>query len=454
MRHKLSGQTIAVRRARAAEKLLALDDNTYELLPSDLVIADARGPVAIAGVMGGRPTGVTETTTEIVLESAWFEPATVRRTSRRLGLISDSSYRYERRVDPGALIQARDRAVALLQELCGATVVAQPASAGAPPISNGPIRLSYDRIKGLLGIEIPKATIVDNLTRLGCVEISRADDHSVWSPPSFRHDLFREVDLIEEVARLHGLDDVPGRVVTSAQTESAADRAHDRLARVRRVLAARGWDECLTDTLVEQRFADGALALAMENPLSELQTHLRSSLKASLLQVASRNLSRGAAQLRLFEAGRVFEKSEGTTREPLRLGFVAAGVGAAANWDRLERATDYFDLSGMTEFLIRHAGFEAGDILESGSAFAGGGEAARNQNRFILRGNRSRGMVETSTPAGALRTGDNFPAHRPRSGRGCAKVRLAGAGGGDYPPGEGAGPGERATLRFVPGSEG
>jgi phenylalanyl-tRNA synthetase beta chain len=127
---KLAGRTIEVRRARAGEKLEALDDKTYELRDDDLVIADDSGPVAIAGVMGGKPTGVTGTTTEIVLEAAWFDPATVRRTSRRLGLISDSSYRYERRVDPGALLHARDRALALLIELTGATVSSASSVAG------------------------------------------------------------------------------------------------------------------------------------------------------------------------------------------------------------------------------------------------------------------------------------------------------------------------------------
>jgi phenylalanyl-tRNA synthetase beta chain len=354
-----------VRPARAGEKLEALDDKTYELRTDDLVIADESGPVALAGVMGGKPTGVTDATTEIVLEAAWFAPATVRRTSRRLGLMSDSSYRYERRVDPGALLAARDRALALLLELTGATITGLSFVAGAPPAGRGPITLRYDRVAALLGLNIPVDEIDGYLFSLGCAAHSANATESVWQPPTFRDDLAREVDLIEEIARLHGLDSVPGRVVTGLHPETAADRAHDRQLRVRRALAGRGWDECVTDALIERRFA-GEAALEMANPLSELQTHLRASLKTPLLQVAAKNLAKGVARLRLFEFGRVYEKRAQATAEPLRLGLLVAGLGDLGAWDHPERAADYFDLSGTVELLQKHAGIDANDILESG----------------------------------------------------------------------------------------
>jgi phenylalanyl-tRNA synthetase beta chain len=364
---KLKGHVIEARRAQTGEKLEALDDKIYELGTDDLVIADAQGPVAIAGVMGGKPTGVTEMTREIVLEAAWFLPGTVRRTSRRLGLVSDSSYRYERRVDPCALIKARDRAVTLLQELTGAVIVGQPSVAGAPPARNDPISLRLSRVRSLLGIEIPVAVIEENLTRLGCEKLSAADDEITWNPPSFRHDLAREVDLIEEIARLHGLDDVPARLMTGLHPETKADRAHDRVGRLRRMLAARGWDECVTDALIERRFATDASALEMMNPLNEVQTHLRISLKTSLLEVAAKNISRGVTQLRLFEVGRVYEKRGRSTNEPFRLGLVVAGTAVEAGWDRPERSSDYFDLKGTMDLLRNHAGMESADVLESGA---------------------------------------------------------------------------------------
>jgi phenylalanyl-tRNA synthetase beta chain len=363
---KLSGKIIEVRRASAGEKLEALDDKTCELLPDDLVIADERGPVAIAGVMGGKPTGVTDSTTEIVLEAAWFLPATVRRTSRRLGLISDSSYRYERRVDPGALLDARNRALALLIELTGATPSSASSVAGTPPALRSPITLRAKKIAGLLGIEVPTEIVDENLTQLGCKKLSAAHDlETVWQPPTFRDDLHREIDLIEEIARLHGLDGVPSRVTTGLHPETDADRAHDRLQRLRRALALRGWDECVTDALIERRFATGSTALEMANPLSELQTHLRPALKTSLLQVAAKNLARGVAQLRLFEVGRVYEKRDQSTHEPLRLGILVAGLAQDAAWYQSERSADYFDLNGLVDLLLKNANINDKDIIES-----------------------------------------------------------------------------------------
>jgi phenylalanyl-tRNA synthetase beta chain len=361
---KLAGHEITVRRAQAGEKLEALDDKSYELAAGDLVIADGQGPVALAGVMGGKPTGVGEGTTEIVLEAAWFLPATVRRTSRRLGLMSDSSYRYERRVDAGGLLLARNRALALLQELCGAVITSQPAIAGAPPRPRDPITLRADRIQRLLGISIPTATIRQQLTHLGCTEVSGDDEQTVWQPPTFRDDLAREVDLIEELARLHGLAGIPSHLVTAPQPESAADRAHHRIARLRRLLADRGWDECVTDALVERRFATDPEAIALANPLSEVHTHLRPSLRASLLQVASRNLAKGVPQLYLFEVGPVYRKQGSQTTEPMHLGLLVAGLAEGAAWDRPERAADYFDLTGTIQLLQERFGFTPGETVE------------------------------------------------------------------------------------------
>ena len=380
---KLAGRVIEVRRARAGENLEALDDRTYDLLPDDLVIADASGPVALAGVMGGKPTAVTETTTEIILEAAWFFPHTVRRTSHRLGLVSDSSYRYERRVDPGSVLATRDRALSLFLELTGATISSASGVAGAPPAAHGPITLPTKKIAMLLGIEIPIETIRENLMSLGCEEFSfegRAFDSetargitlitnpeltTLWQPPTFRHDLSRDIDLIEEIARLHGLEAVPARLTTGLHPETEADRAHSRLLRLRRTLAVRGWDECLTDALIERRFAPEANALEMANPLSELQTHLRPALKTSLLQVAAKNLARGVARLRLFEIGRVYQKQGVSTYEPLHLGLLVAGLAQDATWFEGDRSVDYFDLKGIIEFLSVNFNINDKDLLKS-----------------------------------------------------------------------------------------
>ena len=291
--------------------------------------------------MGGKPTGVIDSTTEIVLEAAWFLPATVRRTSRRLGLVSDSSYRYERRVDPGALLAARDRALspphrADRRDDLLAVVRRRRTARGARP-DHAPRPSEIDE---LLGIEVPLRQVEENLRRLGCDKLSATTTTKrPGSRPLSATISSREVDLIEEIARLHGLDGVPSRVATGLHPETDADRAHARLLRLRHALAVRGWDECVTDALIERRFATGETALEMANPLSELQTHLRPALKTSLLQVAAKNLARGVAQLRLFEVGRVYEKRDQSTHEPLRLGLLVAGLGQDAAWYQGERTS-------------------------------------------------------------------------------------------------------------------
>ena len=373
---KLSGRQIEVRRARAGEKLQALDDKTYELSSDDLVIADGQGPVAIAGVMGGQSTCVDESTKQIILETAWFSPATVRRTSRRLGLISDSSYRYERRVDPEALLAARNRALQLLVELTGARVVSEASALQDAPLPRGPIVLRQARIDRLLGVSISELETEGMLSRLGCEKVTAALGQTTWQAPSYRDDLAREVDLIEELARLRGLDGIPGRLVAGLQPESTADRIQARLSRLRRALAARGWDECVTDALVEKRFASAESAIELINPLNESYTHLRSSLKSSLLQVAAKNLSRGVAGVQLFELGKVYQRRGDTTHEPLRLGLLIAGEAREAHWDQPARSSDYFDLAGILDLLTHHAAVAPGDILFSGAVSA---DEARRQ---------------------------------------------------------------------------
>jgi phenylalanyl-tRNA synthetase beta chain len=175
------------------------------------------------------------------------------------------------------------------------------------------------------------------------------------------------VDLIEELARLRGLEGVPGRLVTGLQPESAADRVHARLARLRRTLVARGWDECVTDALVEKSFAACASAVAVTNPLNESYTHLRLSLGSSLLQVAARNLARGVARLQLFELGKIYQKRERTTQEPVHLGLLVAGLAQETRWNQPERSADYFDMAGVLELLTRHAAVVEKDILFAGA---------------------------------------------------------------------------------------
>jgi phenylalanyl-tRNA synthetase beta chain len=365
----LRGKTITARRAAAGEKFTALDGKTYDLVADDIVIADDGGAVALAGVMGGLHSGVTESTTDIVLEAAWFKPTNIRRTSRRLGLMSDSSYRYERRVDPGFLTIARDRATHLLAEVCGAKVVTIT-NEGALPLDQLTVSLRSSAVDKLIGTSVDFNRVIQWLTGLGLTPVSTDSAASQWKIPTFRSDLYREVDLIEEVARLHGLDLLPSRMNFGLNHESDADLHYNKLRALRKTLAARGWDECVTDVLVEAKLAEGDEAVSLTNPLNEQYTRLRTSLKSTLLAVAARNLSRGVARLQLFEVGRVYLKQHGNIAEPLRLGLLVAGEIDSAAWYQPERKADLFDLKGAVDFLSHELGFPAKALLEAGKVAA------------------------------------------------------------------------------------
>ena len=296
---------VVVRWANPGEELLALDGKDYKLGPDDVVIADHDRALAIAGVMGGEGSAVVATTTEILLESAYFNPGSIRRTSRRLGLISDSSFRFERGVDPEAVALASARAVDLLLQVAGGTVDESVVVAGSVPNLTGVVEMRPERCNSLLGMDVPDSAKL--LTRL---KLKRAGGNR-WEIPSFRQDLTREVDLIEEVCRMAGIQRIPSRVYASATRSSVADAAYDELMGLRRRLVGLGLFEARTLTLVDEYGLDFLVearpeAVVLRNPLVEDQRYLRPSLIAGLVRAAERNFNRGSSSVAIFEIGRVF----------------------------------------------------------------------------------------------------------------------------------------------------
>jgi phenylalanyl-tRNA synthetase beta chain len=329
---KLEG-AIVVRSAVEGEGLKALDGSDLKLRAHDLVIADGQKAVALAGVMGGADTGVTEATTDILLESAWFEPARVRKTSRELGLSTDSSYRFERRVDPAGVAMASARAVELILQTAGGVAEDQLLVAGAAPGGGGDVALDNDRCRALLGLDITDAEIHGILQRLGLV---RAGDK--WMVPGFRPDLTREVDLIEEVIRMAGIERVPSRLRGFPAATTVADRRHDQAEKLRERLRAQGFSEARTSHFVSpealQRAGVGTEGVvAIRNPLGAEQALLRPALLAGLLEALARNMRHGADSVRLFELGPVF-RAEGE-EERTALALISTGQDA-----------DLFDLKG------------------------------------------------------------------------------------------------------------
>jgi len=342
---KLNGG-IRVRRAAEGEAFLALDGKTYPLVPRHLVIADSARAVAIAGVMGGEESGVTESTTDILLESACFTPAGIRRTSRELGLSSDSSYRFERGIDLAGVLPASARAVQLILEVAGGEAEAVTGAAGSAVFEEPIVPFRLERCRAVLGAEVPAETVNRILSGFGLVKAEGG-----WRAPSFRADLTREIDLIEEIARVIGIEAVPARKQTRYTDSSLADKRHDQAMRLRRTLAAPGlgFHEARSLTLISEKeaasFPVGEVR-RVRNPLNEDQVVLRPSLIPGLLVSLSRNLRAGVRDLRLFEVGRIFRADEREERTALAL--LLSGTVAPASWrDSKPRVADFFDLKGV-----------------------------------------------------------------------------------------------------------
>ena len=372
---KLKGE-INVRLARAGEKFLALDGKTYSLTPENLVIADQERAVGIGGVMGGEDTGVTESTRNVLLEAAYFLPASVRRTARNLNLPSDASYRFERGVDPEMILRASQRATELIREIADGTPAKEISIAGKLPPNPADVSLNYEKCDQVLGVAIKPKTVDKILEGFGLREKTRLlkavefetsrkkrkeetgsirqrtdSPWRTWEIPSYRRDLQRDVDLIEEIVRAYGVDKIDGTDRSRFTPTSAADRTHDLESALRERLAARGLFEVRTSKLIGRNApAFGGKAIALKNPLSEDHVALRPSLLSGLLGVLERNLRAGAQSIRLFEMGRAFLSPDG--KEERRLALLLCGrLGSRPDWRSSDRALDFFDLKGALESL-------------------------------------------------------------------------------------------------------
>src|SRR5438874_5092010 len=254
---KLSGE-INVRLARKGETFLALDGKTYALTPENLVIADDERAVGIAGVMGGEESGVNESTKNVLLESAYFLPASIRRTARDLNLQSDASYRFERGVDPQMILPASRRATELICEIAGAKPAATIVVAGELPPDPADVSLSYEKCSRVIGVAIDAKIVDEILTRFGLRKTAGTRKSATWKIPSYRRDLQRDIDLIEEVLRAYGIEKIPGRTRGRFMPTSAADRSHDvETFFLRNQLAACGLSEVRTSKLIS-RSASGS----------------------------------------------------------------------------------------------------------------------------------------------------------------------------------------------------
>lgn len=314
---KLDGRRLVVRLARPGEKLVAINGKTYELTTGMLVIADAARPVGLAGVMGGLETEIGESTREILIESARFDAMTVRSTSRGLGLMSPSSYRFERPMDPERTEWASRRCAELILELAGGELHEGVVDVAATEASKHlPIELRFDRIGKVLGIDVPKERAARILESLGLERVNRGETSAEFIAPSWRSDLTREIDLIEEVARIHGYEHIPEDRPVPVVGSSRSVRERVEWA-IREAASASGFDEACTFSLVPEELVAPldphpvAAPLKAEHSTRKRETALRQSLVPSLLEAMAYNESRGVAGASLFEIANVYPTRPG-----------------------------------------------------------------------------------------------------------------------------------------------
>ncbi len=355
---KLSGSTIAVRPSRAGETLVTLDGVSRPIAEGTTVICDAERPVALAGVMGGRETEVTDETTDILLEVAHFDPRFVRRVRRAVGLSTDASYRYERGVDAGATMELALFGAALIVQVAGGAV-SSVLAVGAEPADAAPVMLRPARLARVLGVEVSAEEIARRLTVLGC-SVQRTDDALLVQPPTWRQDLLLEVDLIEEVARLVGFDTLPDELRPFRPGTAPDHPLHLAGRRVRDALVAMGLAEIRPMPFTSTGDAN---APRVRNPLADDEPFLRASLLDTLARRAEYNLTRNQGNVRIFEVGNAFLPTGGRLpREEVRVAALVMGARRPSHFTEPEPPTfDAWDAKALAERVFA-AAYEAGAL--------------------------------------------------------------------------------------------
>lgn len=360
----LEGGRILVAPARPGEKLVTLDGQERVLTTDDLCIRDAVRPVALAGVMGGLHTEITEATKSVFLESAIFRPASIRKTARRLALSSEASYRFERGVDQQNNTWAMNRAAALMAELSGATVRPGICFSEPQPYQRRVIAFQPHKADSLLGVELSPEFDRDCFERLGC-EVAESEKSEAWSVtvPAWRHDLSREADLIEELGRIYGLDRIEPQlppIVRRLDATGQAESSFAFCARLKRWGMGLGLNEVVNYSFVGHKDLDHLglpkdLRISIMNPLSAEQDVLRTELAPGLLHNVRHNLAQGATGLRLFEIAHIFEAdevSETSARETTHLALLMYGDRFDGAWPHSDEDADYTDLKGIISHLL------------------------------------------------------------------------------------------------------
>ena len=350
---KLIGD-VSVRFANENESLILLNDQTVQLKPDDLIIADTNGAIALAGIMGGKPSSVSDETVTIFLESAFFIPAVIAGKARRLGLSTDSSYRFERGVDFGNTRNAIEYATTLIQQICGGTAGEITEIIGVLPARN-PVNLRLARLTSVLGIPLAQDKVGQLLTQLGFAFTTASGVFTV-TPPSYRFDITIEEDLIEEIARLHGYDHIPATPPVAALTMLDAPEAKSHLNKLRDCLVASGYQEVVNYSFVDESWERDLLGNAspikLKNPIASNLSVMRTSLWGGLLDTLVYNLNRKQERAMLFEIGAVYHKQAATFVEATRISGLAYGSAKPEQWSADDADVDFFEVKAHVDALL------------------------------------------------------------------------------------------------------
>ena len=342
---------VVVRFAHPGETLTLLNGQVLALEPDLLLVCDTVKPLGLAGIMGGEHSGIADDTTSVYLEGAFWNPVVIQGKMRRLGFQSDAGYRFERGVDFDLGPRAVERATQLILEICGGRAGPLTDAIGTLP-ARPPVRLRSARVTKLLGIAVAPDAIADIFTRLRLPYVRSGDDFTV-TPPSYRFDIAVEEDLVEEVARIYGYDEIPATPRPHVQTMLPSPDARRSAFALRRMLAARDWQEIITFSFVavgdELALDPAGKPLAVLNPIAAHLDAMRTTLLPGLIGVLQTNLKRKVSRVRVFEVGRVFARDG--FAQPLRIGGLAFGSSAPEQWGERTRVVDLFDVKGDLEAL-------------------------------------------------------------------------------------------------------
>ncbi len=396
---KLEGGRIVIRRAEKGERITTIDGIDRLLSPDVLVIADAVKPVAVAGVMGGVETEIGDSTTSVLLESAFFNPVSVRRTSRQLSLGTEASRRFERGADPEAAPEALDRVVALIRELAGGEIAQGSIDKKKKPFRGPLVRIRPSRTSDLLGRDCPAETIEKKLKKLGLEPAGRSKGSLTFRVPTWRPDLRREADLIEEVARLLGYDRIEPELPSARMASCRKGAEEETCDRARDILRGLGLDEVITYNFLDPRvFTQLQLdkqsplraAPEIENPVNKEQRLLRTTLLPGLLGVVERNLNQNLSRIEIFELGVVFTAgtSSPAPKERKLLSIALCRREEKDSWRGAPAPPDFYSLKGILELLLERLGIEDFSFVPAEHPALQPGRGAR-----LLIGGKEAGIV-------------------------------------------------------------